>query len=65
MRILSFISVALLGMVFMVSANQVQAREAWDLYTSLSVGVVIPSDAMNEVDGVDRPDTELRSRLSC
>ena len=45
MRILSFISVALLGMVFMVSANQVQAREAWDWYASFSAGVVIPQDA--------------------
>ena len=51
MRILSFISVALLGMVFMVSANQVQAREAWDWYTSFSVGVVIPQESDVEVNG--------------
>ena len=51
MRILSFISVALLGMVFMVSANQVQAREAWDWYTSFSAGVVIPQETDVEVNG--------------
>ena len=53
MRILSFISVALLGMVFMVSANQVQARESGDWYTSFSVGVVIPQDTDLERNGVD------------
>ena len=45
MRILSFISVALLGMVFMVSANQVQARESGDWYASFSAGVVIPQNS--------------------
>ena len=53
MRILSFISVALLGMVFMVSANQVQARESGDFYTSFSVGIVIPQDTETEVAGTD------------
>ena len=51
MRILSVISGALLGMVFMVSANQVQARESGDWYTSFSVGVVIPQDADVETNG--------------
>ena len=48
MRILSFISVALLGAMFMASADQVQAREAGNLYSSLSVGVVLPSES--EID---------------
>ena len=51
MRILSFISVALLGMVFMVSSNQVQAREAWDWYTSFSAGIVIPQETDVEFNG--------------
>ena len=51
MRILSFISGALLGMVFMVSANQVQARESGDFYTSISAGIVSAGDSDVEVDG--------------
>ena len=50
MRILSFISVALLGAMFMASANQVQAREAGNLYSSLSAGVVFPGDSDEEDD---------------
>ena len=49
MRILSFISVALLGAMFMASADHVQAREAGNLYSSLSVGVVFPGDSDDDV----------------
>ena len=51
MRILSFISVALLGAMFMASADQVQAREAGSGYASLSAGVVFPGDSDDDVTG--------------
>ena len=50
MRILSIISVALLGAMFMASADQVQAREGGNLYSSLSAGVVFPGDSDEEDD---------------
>ena len=58
MRILSFISVALLGAMFMASADQVQAREAGNLYSSLSAGVVYPGDS-DEEDGFEETEFEL------
>ena len=58
MRILSFISVALLGAMFMASANQVQAREAGSGYASLSAGVVFPQ-ASDEEDDSEEVEYEI------